>query len=58
MSGMCPGLITLGMSAGWCPQLFDSDFYLDLGGFVGGGGGGGADDGGGLVLRPHIVLAR
>lgn len=58
MSGMRPGLITLGMSAGWCPQLFDSDFYLDLGGFVGGGGGGGADDGGGLILRPHIVLEK
>ncbi|MGB2273701.1 MAG: hypothetical protein ACPH2K_04940 [Flavicella sp.] len=58
MSGIRPGLITLGMSAGWCPQLFGGDFYLDLGAFVGGGGGGGADDGGGLILRPHIVLEK
>ena len=58
MSGIRPGLITLGMSAGWCPQIFNNGFYLDVGGFVGGGGGGGADDGGGLILRPHLVLEK
>lgn len=58
MSGIRPGLITLGMSAGWSPQIFKNDFFLDLGAFVGGGGGGGADDGGGLILRPHLVLEK
>lgn len=58
MSGIRPGLITLGMSAGWCPQIFNNGFYLDMGAFVGGGGGGGADDGGGLILRPHLVLEK
>ena len=58
MSGIRPGLITLGMSAGWSPQIFKNGFFLDLGAFVGGGGGGGADDGGGLILRPHLVLEK
>ena len=58
MSGIRPGLITLGMSAGWCPQISNKGFYLDMGAFVGGGGGGGADDGGGLIIRPHLVLEK
>ena len=48
VTGIRPGLITLGMSAGWSPQLTKSGLFLDVGGFLGGGGGGGADDGGGL----------
>lgn len=58
MSGIRPGLITLGMSAGWSPQIFSNGFYLDMGAFVGGGGGGGADDGGGLIVRPHFILEK
>lgn len=58
MSGIRPGLITFGMSAGWRPNIFTDTFSLDIGGFVGGGGGGGAADGGGLILRPHIALEK
>jgi hypothetical protein len=58
VTGIRPGLITLGMSAGWSPQLTKSGLFLDLGAFVGGGGGGGAADGGGLILRPHLNLEQ
>lgn len=58
MSGIRPGLITFGMSAGWCPNIFTETLSLDLGGFIGGGGGGGAADGGGLILRPHIAIEK
>ncbi len=58
MSGSRPGLITLGMSAGWCPQIFTENLSLDVGAFIGGGGGGGAADGGGLIVRPHIALEQ
>ena len=58
VTGIRPGLITLGMSAGWSPQLTKSGLFLDVGGFLGGGGGGGADDGGGLIVRPHLNLEQ
>ncbi len=58
MSGIRPGLITLGISGGWRKELLKNSLYLDLGGFVGGGGGGGAADGGGLIVRPHIALEK
>ena len=58
VTGIRPGLITLGMSAGWSPRLTKSGLYLDLGAFVGGGGGGGAADGGGLIVRPHLDLEQ
>lgn len=57
VTGIRPGLITLGMSAGYRPRL-GNNWYADIGGFIGGGGGGGADDGGGLILRPHLELER
>lgn len=58
VTGIRPGLITLGMSAGWCPQISRKSLFLDLGAFVGGGGGGGAADGGGLIVRPHLDLEQ
>ena len=58
VTGIRPGLITLGMSAGWNPRLTKSGLFLDVGGFLGGGGGGGADDGGGLIVRPHLDLEQ
>ncbi|MEI6865932.1 hypothetical protein [Flavicella sp.] len=58
ITGIRPGLITLGMSAGWCPQISRKGLFLDLGAFLGGGGGGGAADGGGLIVRPHLDLEQ
>mgnify|MGYP006161587857 CR=1 FL=1 len=58
ITGIRPGLITLGMSSGWCPQISKKGLFLDFGAFVGGGGGGGADDGGGLIIRPHLNLEQ
>ena len=57
ITGKRPGLITLGMEAGYRFQLFKSKkIYLQAGLFVGGGGGGGAPDGGGLIIRPNLAL--
>jgi len=58
LSGIRPGLITLGMSTGWRKRILNKKLYLDFGAFIGGGGGGGAADGGGLILRPHVVLEK
>lgn len=58
VTGIRPGLITIGMSGGWCPQISKKGLFLDVGGFIGGGGGGGADDGGGLIIRPHVNLEQ
>jgi hypothetical protein len=58
ITGIRPGLITLGMSAGWSPKISKKGLFLDIGAFVGGGGGGGAADGGGLIIRPHLDLEQ
>src|SRR5690606_16797827 len=56
VTGNRPGLISIGTGLGYTQQLFDSNFYLDTGAFVGGGGGASAPDGGGLITREHLNL--
>lgn len=56
VTGNRPGLISIGTGLGYTQQLFNSDFYLDGGVFVGGGGGANAPDGGGLITREHLNL--
>ena len=58
VTGIRPGLITIGVSGGYQKQVLFKNFYVDIGGFIGGGGGGGADDGGGLIIRPKFNLEQ